>query len=104
MTGRAHRAGSRDTIIPIDLDPKDVPDAQLKEHHMVVVGNPDEVCRKLENFERAGMDQVIMFKQAGRIPHQNIMKSLRLMAKHVLPQFNPHRRVALEELSAAAGS
>jgi len=25
-----------------------------------------------------------------------------LMAKHVLPHFNPHRRVALDELSAAA--
>jgi hypothetical protein len=30
------------------------------------------------------------------------MNSLKLMAKHVLPHFNPHRRVALEELSAAA--
>jgi alkanesulfonate monooxygenase SsuD/methylene tetrahydromethanopterin reductase-like flavin-dependent oxidoreductase (luciferase family) len=89
-------------LMNLDLDPKDASDAQLKEHHMVVVGNPDEVCRKLENFERAGIDQVIMFKQAGRIPHQNIMKSLKLIAKHVLPQFNPHRTIATDEMSLAA--
>ena len=91
-------------LMQLDLDPKDIPDAQLQQHPTVVVGDPDEVNRKLEVFDKAGLDQVICFKQAGRIPHQNIMKSLRLMAKHVLPQFNPHRRVALEELSAAAGS
>jgi alkanesulfonate monooxygenase SsuD/methylene tetrahydromethanopterin reductase-like flavin-dependent oxidoreductase (luciferase family) len=90
------------TLMALDVDPNDIPDAQLKQHPMIVVGNPDEVIRKLESFEKAGLDQIICFKQAGRIPHQKIMNSLRLMAKHVLPHFNPHRRVALEELSAAA--
>lgn len=89
-------------LMNMDLDPKDASDAQLKEHHMVVVGNPDEVCRKLENFDRAGIDQVIMFKQAGRIPHQNIMKSLKLIGKHVLPYFNPHRTIASDDVSLAA--
>jgi alkanesulfonate monooxygenase SsuD/methylene tetrahydromethanopterin reductase-like flavin-dependent oxidoreductase (luciferase family) len=89
-------------LMAMDMDPKDTPDAKLKEHHMVVVGNPDEVNRKLETLERSGIDQVIMFKQAGRIPHQNIMKSLRLISKHVLPHFNPHRTIASDELSLAA--
>jgi alkanesulfonate monooxygenase SsuD/methylene tetrahydromethanopterin reductase-like flavin-dependent oxidoreductase (luciferase family) len=90
------------TLMALDIDPNDIPDAQLKQHPMIVVGNPDEVIRKLEQFEKGGVDQVICFKQAGRIPHKNIMNSLKLMAKHVLPHFNPHRRVALDELSAAA--
>ena len=89
-------------LMAMDLDPKDTPDSQLKQHQMVVVGNPDEVNRKLEEFQRHGLDQVICFKQAGRIPHQNIMKSLRLMAKHVLPHFNPHRTIATEEMALAA--
>jgi alkanesulfonate monooxygenase SsuD/methylene tetrahydromethanopterin reductase-like flavin-dependent oxidoreductase (luciferase family) len=89
-------------LMNMDLDPKDAPDSQLRDHHMVVVGNPDEVCRKLESFDKAGLDQVIMFKQAGRIPHQNIMNSLRLIGKHVLPHFNPHRTIAHEEISLAA--
>jgi alkanesulfonate monooxygenase SsuD/methylene tetrahydromethanopterin reductase-like flavin-dependent oxidoreductase (luciferase family) len=81
-------------VFAMDADPKDATDAQLKEHHMVVVGNPDEVVRKLENFQRAGLSQVICFKQAGRIPHQNIMKSIQRIGKYILPVFNPHRIIA----------
>jgi hypothetical protein len=43
-----------------------------------------------------------LFKQAGRIPHQKIMNSLKLIGKHVLPHFNPHRVVPSEALSLAA--
>ena len=77
---------------------------ELKEHHMVVVGNPDEVINKLENFHQANLNQVICFKQAGLIPHANIMESIKRMAKYVLPHFNPHRTSAADEtLFAAAG-
>jgi alkanesulfonate monooxygenase SsuD/methylene tetrahydromethanopterin reductase-like flavin-dependent oxidoreductase (luciferase family) len=76
-------------------DPNDMTDAELKEHPMVVVGNPDEVIRKLEQIERAGIDQAICFKQAGRIPHANIMKSYELMGRHVLPHFNPQKAAAV---------
>lgn len=89
-------------VFAMNLDPKDATDAQLKEHHMVVVGNPDEVVRKLENFQKAGLSQVICFKQAGRIPHQNIMKSIQRIGKHILPYFNPHRTIASEDTWAAA--
>jgi len=84
-------------LMAMNLDPKDASDAELKEHHMVVVGNPDEVIRKLENFQKAGMSQVICFKQAGRIPHTNIMQSIKRIGKYVLPHFNPHRTVPVEE-------
>ena len=89
-------------LMAMNLDPKDASDAELKEHHMVVVGNPDEVIRKLENFQKSGMNQVICFKQAGRIPHANIMQSLKRMGRHVLPYFSPHRTIALEENRFAA--
>ncbi len=91
-------------VMAVDIDPSQIPDAQLKLHPMVVVGNPDEVIRKLETFEKAGVDQMLCFKQAGRIPHRKIMNSLKLMAKHVLPHFNPHRRIAIEELPTSAAS
>jgi len=84
-------------VFAMDLDPKDASDAQLKDHHMVVVGNPDEVIAKLENFHKAGLSQVICFKQAGRIPHANIMQSIKRIGKHILPHFNPHRSVPVEE-------
>jgi alkanesulfonate monooxygenase SsuD/methylene tetrahydromethanopterin reductase-like flavin-dependent oxidoreductase (luciferase family) len=84
-------------IFAMDIDPKDASDAELKEHHMVVVGNPDEVIGKLENFRNAGLSQVICFKQAGRIPHANIMQSIKRIGKYILPHFNPHRSVPVEE-------
>jgi len=81
-------------LMAMDLDPKDASDAQLKDHHMVVVGNPDEVIRKLETFQKAGISQVICFKQAGHIPHANIMRSIQRIGQYVLPYFNPHRVIA----------
>jgi alkanesulfonate monooxygenase SsuD/methylene tetrahydromethanopterin reductase-like flavin-dependent oxidoreductase (luciferase family) len=89
-------------VFAMEADPKDATDAQLKEHHMVVVGNPDEVIRKLENFHKAGLSQVICFKQAGRIPHANIMKSIKRIGQYVLPHFSPHRTIATDDARAAA--
>jgi alkanesulfonate monooxygenase SsuD/methylene tetrahydromethanopterin reductase-like flavin-dependent oxidoreductase (luciferase family) len=89
-------------VFAMEADPKDATDQQLKDHHMVVVGNPDEVIRKLENFQKAGLSQVICFKQAGRIPHVNIMKSIKRIGQHILPHFNPHRTIATEDTRAAA--
>jgi len=89
-------------VFAMDIDPKDASDAALKEHHMVVVGNPDEVIRKLENFQKAGLSQVICFKQAGRIPHANIMQSIKRIGTYILPYFNPHRTSATEESRSAA--
>ena len=89
-------------VFAMEADPKDATDQQLKDHHMVVVGNPDEVIRKLENFQKAGLSQVICFKQAGRIPHVNIMKSIRRIGQHILPHFNPHRTAPTDELRSAA--
>jgi len=89
-------------LFAMEQNPADATDAQLKAHDMIVVGDPDYVNRKLEQFQKAGVDQVIFFKQSGRIPHQTIMKSLRLIGQHVLPHFNPHRTVASDEISLAA--
>ncbi len=85
-------------LFALDQEPQDLTDAQLKAHNMIVVGTPDEVIHKFEEFQRGGLTQVICFMQAGRIPHANIMKSIKLMAKHVLPHFNPHRTGATEEM------
>src|SRR5215469_16358477 len=43
------------TLMQVNLDPNEIPDAQLKAHPMVVVGDPDEVVRKLEAFDKAGI-------------------------------------------------
>jgi alkanesulfonate monooxygenase SsuD/methylene tetrahydromethanopterin reductase-like flavin-dependent oxidoreductase (luciferase family) len=89
-------------VFAMSMDPKDATDAQIKEHHMVAVGTPDEVIRKLEQFDKAGMSQAILFKQAGRIPHTNIMRSIQRVGKYILPYFNPHRTIATDDIRVAA--
>jgi len=37
-------------------------------------------------------------------PSSSTAQALRLMAKHVLPHFNPHRRVAVDELHTGLAS
>jgi alkanesulfonate monooxygenase SsuD/methylene tetrahydromethanopterin reductase-like flavin-dependent oxidoreductase (luciferase family) len=83
-------------LFDLGADANDLSDAEIKAHPMVVVGNPDEVNRKLEKFNDSGLDQIIFFKQAGRIPHQNIMRSIRRIGEHVIPYYNPSKSIATD--------
>lgn len=83
-------------IFGLEKDANDVSDAELKQHPAVVVGNPDEVIRKLEVFEKIGVDQPILFKQSGAIPHANIMKSIERLGRYVVPHFNPSKAVTVD--------
>jgi alkanesulfonate monooxygenase SsuD/methylene tetrahydromethanopterin reductase-like flavin-dependent oxidoreductase (luciferase family) len=87
-------------VFNTEVDPGDLPDEALKEHPLVVVGTPDEVIGKLEELQHAGVDQVICFKQAGRIPHANIMRSYELMGRHVLPHFKRGAQTAAAQSAA----
>ncbi len=51
------------------------------------IGTPAQVTRDLEQFEAAGVDQVIFLQQAGNNRHQDICESLRKFAAEVMPAF-----------------
>jgi alkanesulfonate monooxygenase SsuD/methylene tetrahydromethanopterin reductase-like flavin-dependent oxidoreductase (luciferase family) len=61
------------------------------------VGTPDQVRDYLLRYEEAGVDQVIFCSQAGRNRHEDIMESLELFGREVLPEFRER-----EEAGAAA--
>jgi hypothetical protein len=50
------------------------------------VGTPKQVRERLREFEDAGIDQVIGVGQVGRIPHELMCSSFRLVSKEVLPE------------------
>lgn len=54
---------------------------------MVIGGDPDEVIRKIERHEEAGLDRVLCQMQVGYISHEKIMRSIELFGKHVIPHF-----------------
>lgn len=78
------------------------------------VGTPEALRRRLGEFERAGIDQVVCLSQAGRIPHDVLCSSIELVAKEVLPEFKERdqrsarqqaeRRARLSEITLARRS
>jgi hypothetical protein len=54
---------------------------------MAIGGNPDTVCRVVEKWAEAGMDQMIFLLQAGRITHDQVLRSIDLIGEMVIPRF-----------------
>jgi len=48
----------------------------------------------VQKYDAIGVNELLMFKQFGRVPHQAIMDSIKLMAKYVMSCFRnvPSRR------------
>jgi len=59
----------------------------LDAEDMVIVGDVDECARKVERYQNAGLDHFISLMQADRIPHEQVMRSIELFAKEVMPRF-----------------
>ena len=55
-------------------------------------GDPDACIATAQKYEAAGLDQFMALMQAGRTPHDEIMKSIRLFGKHVIPYFQEKER------------
>jgi alkanesulfonate monooxygenase SsuD/methylene tetrahydromethanopterin reductase-like flavin-dependent oxidoreductase (luciferase family) len=62
-------------------------DDELIEDAMAIGGNPDTVCRQVEKWAAAGIDQMIFMFQAGHMTHEQVMRSIDLVGDKVLPRF-----------------
>ena len=51
------------------------------------VGTPEQIRRRLREYEEVGVDQVVFISQAGNNKHEDICDSLNLFGKEVLPEF-----------------
>jgi len=66
----------------------------------ILIGDPDQLIRKMEHYEEIGVDQLICYMQFGGLKHEHVMKSIELIGKHVIPHFaerekrNPRRAAA----------
>lgn len=61
--------------------------AALDPQYAAGIGTADDVRRHLHEFEKAGVDQVILLQQAGRNRHDQIVESMHRFAEDVLPEF-----------------
>jgi alkanesulfonate monooxygenase SsuD/methylene tetrahydromethanopterin reductase-like flavin-dependent oxidoreductase (luciferase family) len=57
----------------------------------IAVGNPDQIIRELEKWEATGVDRVqFLLNAAETIPQDQVLASMRLFAKEVMPHFTDH--------------
>jgi len=68
---------------------------QLIEDGMAIGGNPDSVCRQVEKWAEAGLDQMIFVLQAGNTTHDQVMRSIELMGEQVIPRFASRKEAAV---------
>ena len=66
------------------------------------IGDPDDCIRYLEDYEAAGLDEAIPLFQIGSATHEEVMTTLRLFGKYVIPHFR-EREVKANTASAKGG-
>ncbi|MCW5829902.1 MAG: LLM class flavin-dependent oxidoreductase [Deltaproteobacteria bacterium] len=65
---------------PMDMD-------RLVSEGTLLVGTPDEIGDAIEKYEKAGVTQMVFLVQMGSLPHRDILRSLELFGKEVIPHF-----------------
>ena len=54
---------------------------------MVLVGTPDDLIKKIETYEQAGVDHILCDVDFGYLKHEDVMRSIELIGKYVVPHF-----------------
>jgi alkanesulfonate monooxygenase SsuD/methylene tetrahydromethanopterin reductase-like flavin-dependent oxidoreductase (luciferase family) len=63
----------------------------LSAQDSLIVGSPDTCRRKMQQFQDLGIDRLMCFQQVGSLPHDKVMKSIRLVGE-LIPEFDPEHR------------
>lgn len=71
----------------LGMNPDDIKFDDLLERDMVIVGSPETCIKKVKRYQEAGCDQYLAMMQIRDIPHQDIMDSIDLFGKYVIPYF-----------------
>ena len=61
----------------------------LIEQNVVAFGDPDEIVRVARLYEEAGFTHLLAIANFGGLPHKQVLRSMELLARHVLPRFAP---------------
>ena len=60
----------------------------LCERGVVIAGDPDDCIRALKKHEETGIDQMMVMMQTETVPHAEVMESIELWGKYIIPEFN----------------
>ena len=71
----------------------------------IAVGSPDQIIRELKKWEATGVDRVqFLLNAAETIPQEQVLDSLRLFAKEVMPHFSDDDAAARSREDALAAA
>ncbi len=59
----------------------------LLEQNVVAFGDPEEIVRVARLYEQAGLTHFLAITNFGGMPHKQVLRSMELLARHVLPRF-----------------
>ena len=120
-----HQQSLRDVRVWQDQDPSNVPDDyqwhyqrstgtdshkgeyvssldQIKAGRYCI-GNPDDCLGYLEQYFPTGVDEIMPLFQVGPMAHQEVMETLRLFGKHVIPQLTQPEQTTKAATTADGG-
>jgi alkanesulfonate monooxygenase SsuD/methylene tetrahydromethanopterin reductase-like flavin-dependent oxidoreductase (luciferase family) len=84
-TGEARDA--MDRYVRTRLYAKQRPYELLVDRELVAFGGPEDVIRIARSYERAGLTDFLAIMNFGGLAHERVLRSMELMARHVLPAF-----------------
>ena len=68
----------------------------LEELDSVIIGDVDHCRKKFEAYVAIGADRMMCLVQFGQIPHRDVVSSIELIGKHLVPHFASRRKQAAE--------
>ena len=72
----------------VDTNALDLLDwSYLQDSKSVLCGSPDRVVEAAKAYEQAGVDLLLCLVNPYKVPHAQVMQTIELMGKHVLPEF-----------------
>ncbi len=60
----------------------------LSAQDSLIVGSPETCRRKMKHYQDLGIDRLMCFQQVGSLPHDKVMKSIRMVGE-LIPEFDP---------------
>jgi alkanesulfonate monooxygenase SsuD/methylene tetrahydromethanopterin reductase-like flavin-dependent oxidoreductase (luciferase family) len=77
-----------DRYVRTRLYAKQRPFDLLRDKQLIAVGTPDDMVDVVRAYERAGLTHFLAIANFGGLPHDRVLRSMALMARHVLPVFH----------------
>ena len=90
---------ARQAVLAIDS-------ATLAERGVIVAGDPESCIKALKLHEQAGVDQIQFLMATETVPHDKVLKSIRMFGEHIIPAFKKAEATAssvLRGLPTATG-